>query len=121
MTAIAANRFYVQTRFNKRNTGLDDCLRIFHCCIHIEFAICLKPICGCTREQESLCKAGAVPCICHHCQNAIEIEGMEFPSRGDPLIGGGYKVPPTAVIEELPDHFANVGIRLAVAPIQQTM
>ena len=120
--AQAGNRFMVQTRLNRKNTGVDDCLRCTHCCLHIEFAVCFKPICGCTKEQESLCKAGACALPCYHCQNGVEIEMMEKALfSGNALLGGSSIVPPPGVIEELPNHFAHIGLYVAQAPPQQTM
>ena len=120
--AFAGNRFMVQTRLNRKNTSCDDCLRCTHICTHLQFMLCCKPICGCTREQESLFKAHSCTLVCSHCQNATEIRLIEDAmTRGDLLVGGGLVIPPQGVIEELPNHFAQVGIRLAQAPVQQTM
>lgn len=108
LSASAANRFYVQTRFNKKNTGCDDCLRIFHCCLTIECAIA-RCCCNVAKEKEYLCKAGAVTHPCGHCQQEQELKSIQRTP---------YTAPPVAVIGLLPKHFSNAGIQLAEAPRQ---
>lgn len=106
--AGAANRFYFQTRFNKKNTGCDDFLRICHCCLTIECAIA-RFCCDIPKEKEYLCKAGACTHPCGHCQQAEELKSI----RNTP-----YTAPPVAVIGLLPNHFSNAGVHLAEAPRQ---
>lgn len=106
--AQAANRFYVQTRFNKKNTGCDNCLRIFHCCPTIECAVA-RLCCDIPKEKEYLYKAGYVTHPCGHCQQEVELDRL----RTVP-----YSAPPVAVIEKLPEHFSKAGVHLAEAPRQ---
>ena len=82
-----------------------------------------KPLCGCTEEQESLAKASVGNFLpCYHCQNATEINLVEKAIlKGDYLTGQGIVVPPSGVIQELPNHFAKVGISVAEAPAQMIM
>jgi hypothetical protein len=106
--ADAANRFYVQTRFNRKNTGCDNCLRIFHCIPTIECAIA-RLCCDIPKEKEYLYKAGLVGHPCGHCQQAKEL---------DLIANAPYTSPPIAMIEILPTHFSNAGVHLAEAPRQ---
>jgi len=106
--AAAANRFLVQTRFNRRNTGCDNCLRIFHCIPTIECAIA-RCCCNVSKEKEYLYKAGYVSHPCGHCQQEMELNRI----RNMP-----YSAPPVPVIEILPEHFSKAGVHLADAPRQ---
>lgn len=111
--ALAGNRFMVQTRFNKRNSGLDNVLKIFHCCVSFEF--CLARICcTCSTERENICKSAECVGPCSFCQNAAEIDTMV--SNGEV-----YSHPPYGVIMELPVHFQNAGFHDDSAPTQQRM
>ncbi len=103
----------VQTRFNKRNSGLDNLLKIFHCFVGAGAHV--GRLCGtCSPEQENVCKAACCVCPTTYCQDAAEIESMKEQ-------GIGYHAPPVGVIAELPVHFENAGLRLMTAPKQQEM
>ena len=109
-SALAANRFLVQTRFNKKNTGCDSLLRICHICVACEFC-CMRCCMNCSKERENLVKAGCGACTCTYCQNAVELselaEGVQT-----------YQAPSVALINELPVHYSKVGITVANAPVQ---
>lgn len=108
--ALAANHFLVQTRFNKRNSSLDNCCKIGNVCVTCDFCI-LRLCCNCSKEAENLVKGATCICPCAHCQNADAIS--EFKSGKIE-----YRGPPAALINELPNHFTTVGRGPAVAPVQ---
>ena len=110
--AVAANRFLVQTRFNKKNTGCEDCLRIFNICVSCDFF--LLRLCGlCSKEEEMLVKASICIPVCAHCQNDDVISQMAK--------NRSYIAPKQEVIGELPKHFERAGIRVEAAPVQQPL
>ena len=110
--ALAANRFLIQTRFNKKNTGCENFLRIGNLCVACQ--CCLPRVFGCcSKEKEMLMKSATCIPICAHCQNALVISQVSK-SRA-------YIAPKQEVIAELPDHFAQAGIRLEYAPVQQPL
>ena len=111
--ALSANRFLVQTRLNRRNSSLDNCCTIFHCCTTLQFA-CLRCCFDCSSESENLAKSASVFYVCTHCQNQAEID--DYRNQRVP-----FTAPPVGVIQELPVHCANAGYRLADAPTQQRL
>jgi hypothetical protein len=108
--ALAANRFLVQTRFNKRNSWMDNCCKIANVCVSCEFCF-LKMCCGCTNEQKNLVKSATCICAFTHCQNAGAIKEIKNGRIK-------YQGPPAGVVSELPQHFSNIGRGPAPAPIQ---
>eukprot|EP00811_Abedinium_folium_P000896 NODE_10822_length_1326_cov_6.930776.p2 GENE.NODE_10822_length_1326_cov_6.930776~~NODE_10822_length_1326_cov_6.930776.p2 ORF type:complete len:341 (-),score=94.35 NODE_10822_length_1326_cov_6.930776:255-1277(-) len=76
--AVAANRFYVQTRFDRRNTACDDCI-LWTTCIASWF-ICLASLCETDLPQEL---ENAVDCLvlsvngCMYAQQQVEIKHIE--------------------------------------------
>jgi hypothetical protein len=106
--ALAGNRFLVQTRFNRRNTSIQNCLSIFHVCVSLEF-MCLRLCFDCSKERENLYKAGCCVGCCSHCQNVEAIDDFQK---------SGYIAPLPGLIRELPEHFGQVGFTLADAPAQ---
>jgi hypothetical protein len=107
--ALAGNRFMVQTRLNKKNTGCDNCLQCFQCCVGLECMIA-RLCCDCSAEDENLRKSTVCVCTESHCQNDAEIDIMLEK-------GFLYHSPPTGLIQELPAHFS----RLALALEQQRL
>ena len=110
--ALGANRFLVQTRFNKRNAWMDNCCKIGNLCVSCEFCL-LNTVCccGCTDEQKNLVKSATCICACTHCQNAGAIHDVKTGKVR-------YQAPPAGVVGELPQHFSNIGRGPAPAPIQ---
>lgn len=108
--ALAGNRFLVQTRLDLKNTTVDNCLRVFQCCVTCEFA-CLRLCCECSQERENLVKSGVCVCPTTHCQNSAALRDFE---RGS----GDYKGPPSSLLKVLPNHFFNAGVSPAIPPIQ---
>ena len=103
---ISANRFLVQTRFNKRNSG---CWDFCGKCGHVFPAIACEVARLCSdvpREREELAMAASCCCPCNYCQNAIELDIIESKKKK-------YTGPPQAMILALPQHFANIRIASA--------
>lgn len=111
--AMAGNRFMVQTRFNKKNSGMDNVLKVFHSCVGCAFSIGRNCV-PCTVEQENICKATCCVCPVTFCQNAAEMDSMLEQ-------GVMYHSPPVGVISELPVHFKAAGFQVTKAPVQQQM
>jgi len=109
-TAVAANHFYVQTRFGLKNNGCDGCLQCFNCCVSVPVCCC-RVCCDVSKETENLLKASLCVCPVTHCMNAVEIREYELGHKQ-------YAGPPAAVVMELPRLFAKVGVRVADAPVQ---
>ena len=108
---IAGNRFMMQTRFNKRNSGcVDSCGKICHICVACECCIA-RICCECSKEREDILKSASCVCQNAHCQNAAELDLIE---RQKTPYGG----PQRGVIQELPVHFENAGI--SVQPVAVT-
>ena len=109
--AVTGNRFMTQSRLNLRNTSWDGCLT---CCHIFPGCECLigRLCCGCSKERENLYKSGCAACMCTHCENEMAIAAF----RRD---RSGLAMPPAALVEELPEHFARVNRQtVAVAPAQ---
>jgi len=115
--AISGNRFMAQTRFDLKNRGpVDACGVKLQCCI--------AGVCGVGRlcydfseEQENICKSNCCVLPATLCQNASQMNHMMS-------AGIRYSAPPAGVVNELPVHFSNVGIRattMVTAPGQQKM
>lgn len=105
--SLAANRFMMQTRFNKKNTGMDNLCSNFHCLVGggcRVARICFE----CSPESENLAKAMICVCPVSHCQVGAEINVVDKLK---------YTGPVPALIRELPVHFRNVGV-YAAAPVQ---
>jgi hypothetical protein len=81
-------------------------------CVSLQ-CCCLRKCCccDCSEERENLVKAVTCTCVCAHCQDADAIE--EFTSGSLK-----YQGPPSAIIAEFPQHFANIGRGPAPAPVQ---
>jgi hypothetical protein len=103
----------VQTRFNKKNAGLDNILKIFQVVVAVGCTV--ARLCFvCSTERENIVKAACCVCPTTYCQNAAEMDSML-------MQGVVYSAPPTGVVGELPVHFENAGIRVANAPVQHQM
>lgn len=109
--ALSGNRFMVQTRFDRKNTGCDNLFSCCQCCVGLEFS-CLRLCCDCSKERENIMKFHTC-CVlpCTHCQNTFELKEYELGRRT-------YSAPPQAMIREFPDHFEQVGVKVAMAPVQ---
>ena len=108
---FAANRFLVQTRFNKRNSGCWDFSgTICHTCVSVQCEIA-RLCCDIPQEREELAKARSCCCPCGYCQNSIELDMIEARKKR-------YSGPPPAMIQSLPRHFANIGITGPGTPVQ---
>lgn len=109
--ALAGNRVLVQTRLNRRNSDIDNAVKICNECVTCEFWM-FRHCMECSKEREIICKAACCVCPCTHCQNGITL--AEVKTSKDP-----YNGPATGLIEELPVHFTNAGLRKpAEAPTQ---
>ena len=108
--ALSGNRFLVQTRFDKKNTGMDNCCTCCQCIVGLEFC-CLRICCDCSKERENLVKSNVCVLPAVHCQNAGEIREYEMGNRT-------YSGPPASMVSQFPEHFAHVGIKAAAAPVQ---
>ena len=95
--ALAANRFLVQTRFNKKNTTMDKLFSVFHICISLDCVVG-RVCCECSKERENLCKSVQCACATSHCQIAAELEAMK-------KAGYVYTGPKSGIRDELPVHF----------------
>lgn len=108
--ALAGNRFMVQTRFDKKNTAIDNCCTVCQCCVGLEFS-CLRVCCECSEERENLVKSHVCVLPAAHCQNAFEIREYELGRRT-------YTAPPQAMIDMFPEHFKQAEVKMAAAPVQ---
>lgn len=108
--AIAGNKVMTQTRFGLRNDFIDECCSCFNFCITCEFML-LRLCCECSEEREELRKAACCIHRCSVCQVAGELSRARKTA---------YSAPPANIIAALPEHFSNVGIVLASAPLQAT-
>jgi hypothetical protein len=100
--AIAGNRFMMQTRFNKKNSGCVDSLgKICHICVACECCVA-RICCECSQEREDIMKSAACVCTNSHCQNASELDNID--------VTVSYAGPPRGVVQELPVHFFNAGV-----------
>lgn len=111
---LAANRFLMQTRFNKRNSGADKVLGpLCHPCVGLQCKV--ARICyDFTAEQEQMAKSIICVCPLSHCQVGAELNVIEAGGRT-------YKGPSAALVNALPVHFANCGVLAGVpaaAPVQ---
>eukprot|EP00927_Polykrikos_kofoidii_P014173 TRINITY_DN16191_c0_g1_i1.p1 TRINITY_DN16191_c0_g1~~TRINITY_DN16191_c0_g1_i1.p1 ORF type:complete len:203 (-),score=36.19 TRINITY_DN16191_c0_g1_i1:125-733(-) len=93
--AIAANRMYVQTRFDRRNTACDDCI-LWTTCI-ISFCVCLASIVCELPDGVQECVDCMIMTVdgCMIAQHKIELDFIKS--------SGGYHLPSTRVINALPD------------------
>lgn len=111
--ALAGNRFLMQTRMNKKNTAVDKFFSIFHCCVACECKI--ARICfECSEERENLVKSMICVCPVSHCQVGAELKDIEHG-------GSQYAGVSSGLINQLPVHFSNIGIKAANAPQQMKM
>ena len=116
--AMAGNRFMMQTRFNKRNSGcVDSCGKICHICVACECCIA-RICCDCSKEREDILKSASCVCTNGHCQNSSELDYIQEQNIA-------YGGPPRGVIQELPRHFQHAGITIqppvVAAPAQVVM
>lgn len=128
--AHASNRFLVQTRFNKKNSTLENILRPFNCFIDVincttslycwmAYPSSLCPYATdhpdaklCSTETAQLCKATCCIPVCTHCQN------VEAISEAEEAV---FKGPPRAIVDAIPEHFSRVESNLAKAPAQEPL
>lgn len=115
--AVAANRFMVQTRFDKQNTPCDDYIIIFTCIF--SWAVFIgRCILGDMIPEELENIADCLVMIvngCMHAQQDYEIKEIQK---------SGYQGPPQAVLNSLPPQQAEVlgmGKAGGKGPMQQEM
>ena len=109
--AMAANRFYVQTRFGLKNSGCVSCFKCFHCCVSVPVS-CGRHCCEISMETENLLKSAVCELPASHCMNSVEIREYEFGNKE-------YAGPSAGVVGELPRHFSKIGVKAAAnQPVQ---
>lgn len=108
--ALAGNRFLMQTRFNRRNSKIDNVLSFFHCCVACECAIA-RLCMDCSVERENLCKSLVCVCPVSHCQVGADLADIEKTNTR-------YNGPSPGLLAELPVHYSLIGAR---APAQMKM
>lgn len=110
--AMAANHFYVQTRFGLKNTRTDRCLQCQHCFVSVPLSCC-RACCEVSKESENLLKSAICAVPLTHCMNAVELREYTLGHKH-------YTGPPAGIVGELPRLFERVGVvsKIATAPVQ---